>query len=97
MTARYPHRTRARWDGQRYWRFACPGCTATGGSTRWRVALDHARYHAARCPSLRDLNRRALACWNCDGRGVVAGGACVVCLGDGWTTEPGPTAIGRRP
>ena len=76
------------------WQWRCPGCLAGGGfltrlSTDWvhRAALHHART----CDILSAINRKAMRCWNCDGRGYLDDDACIVCLGRGCTDEPDPT------
>lgn len=72
-----------------YW--TCPGCDiGSAAHTGWTEVQNTALFHAATCAKLRDLNLKALRCWNCDGRGVVNNGWCVVCIGDGWTREPRP-------
>lgn len=81
-------------------KYRCPGCNQTWHTNRNLVA-DLAYWHAASCNPLRDLNRAALACWNCDGTGQLASGGrsaetCLVCLGRGWTTEPDPTTSKER-
>lgn len=79
-------------------KYHCPGCDKTWQTNR-NLVTDLAYWHAARCTDLRDLNRAALACWNCEGTGHVGhnpDSACLVCLGRGWSTEPDPTTS-RRP
>lgn len=85
--------------------YQCPGC-----GKQWptnRTLVNHlAHWHATTCTDLRAINRRALACWNCNGAGrhsrtpstFPAGTSevCLVCLGRGWTTEPDPTTSKER-
>lgn len=80
-------------SGHNLAKYHCPGCDMTWTTNRALVA-DLAYWHAARCTDLRDLNRAALTCWNCNGTGHIGqspNSACLVCLGRKWTTEPDPT------
>lgn len=68
---RLPHRVTVktvRSAAQNLASYQCPGC-----GKKWptnRTLVNHlAHWHATTCADLRAINRRALACWNCDGTG----------------------------